>query len=77
MKRKLMSGRDIMALSNTEKEIIHIFKDRGISRDDMLGFTSVLDIKHAHDEMLKWLKENPKAGYEEILDKIMEIYQAD
>lgn len=72
-----MSGRDIMALSNTEKEIIHIFKDRGISRDDMLGFTSVLDIKHAHDEMLKWLKENPKAGYEEILDKIMEIYQAD
>lgn len=66
-----------MALSNTEKEIIHIFKDRGISRDDMLGFTSVLDIKHAHDEMLKWLKENPRAGYDEILDKIMEIYQTD
>ena len=77
MKRKSMSGRDIMALSNTEKEIIHIFKERGISRDDMLGFTSVLDIKHAHDEMLKWLKENPKVGYEEILDKIMEIYQTD
>lgn len=72
-----MSGRDIMALSNTEKEIIHIFKDRGISRDDMLGFTSVLDIKHAHNEMLKWLKENPKAGYEEILDKILETYQTE
>lgn len=66
-----------MALSNTEKEIIHIFKDRGISRDDMLGFTSVLDIKHAHNEMLKWLKENPKAGYEEILDKILETYQTE
>lgn len=63
-----------MALTKIEKDIIDILKDRGISRDDMLGFTSVLDIKHAHNEMLVWLKENPKAGYEEILDKIIEIY---
>lgn len=69
--------RGSMALSKIEMEIIDILHDRGISRDDMLGFTSVLDIKHAHDEMLKWLKENPKAGYEEILDKIIEIYQTD
>lgn len=66
-----------MALSKIEMEIIDILHDRNISRDDILGFTSVLDIKHAHDKMLKWLKENPKAGYEEILDKILEIYQTD
>lgn len=77
MKIKLIIWRESMALSKIEMEIIDILHDRNISRDDILGFTSVLDIKHAHDEMLKWLKENPKAGYEEILDKILEIYQTD
>lgn len=64
-------------LSKIEMEIIDIFKERGISRDDMLGFTSVLDVKKAHKEMLKWLKANPKARYDEILDKITEIYEQD
>lgn len=64
-------------LSKTEMEIIDIFKARGISRDDMLGFTSVLDIKKAHEGMLKWLKANPNAKYDEILEKITEIYEQD
>lgn len=64
-------------LSKTEIEIIDIFKEREISRDDMLGFTSVLDIKKAHEEMLKWLKVNPNAKYDEILEKITEIYEQD
>lgn len=64
-------------LSKIEMEIIDIFKARGISRDDMLGFTSVLDIKNAHEEMLKWLKDNPSAGFDEMLDMITEIYERD
>lgn len=63
-----------MALTEIEKEIIGIMHDRGISRDDMLGFTSIVDIKKAHKEMLKWLKDNPTAGYDEMLDKLTELY---
>ena len=44
MKKKSNIGRTKM-LSKIEMEIMDIFKERGISRDDMLGFTSVLDIK--------------------------------
>lgn len=64
-------------LTKIEMEIIDIFKAREISRDDMLGFTSVLDIKNAHEEMLEWLKANPDARCDKILDKITDIYEQD
>lgn len=76
MKKKSNVGRTKL-LSKIEMEIIDIFKERRISRDDMLGFTSVLDIKKAHNEMLQWLKDNPNARYDEILNKITEIYEQD
>ncbi len=62
-------------LTEIEKEIINIFKARGITRDDMLGFTSILDASNTHKEMLEWLKANPEAQYKEIDDKITEIWE--
>jgi len=62
-------------LTEIEKQIIDILMDREISRDDILGFTSILDVKHAHKEMLQWLQSNPEAKYNEILEKITEIYE--
>lgn len=62
-----------MALSKIEMEIIDIFHDRGVSFESMIGFTGVLKQKHAHEEMLKWLKDNPEAKHDEIFEKIFEI----
>lgn len=61
-------------ITETEQEIIDEFYKRGIKKEDNLGFMCVLSKKKAHEEMLQWLKTNPNAKFDEILDKIAEIY---
>lgn len=64
-------------ITETEQEIIDEFYKRGIKKEDNLGFMCVLNKKNAHKEMLQWLKANSNARYDEILDKIAEIYDRD
>ena len=60
-------------INKIEEELIDEFYKRGIKREDNLGFMCILNKKNAHEKMLKWLKSNPSAGYDEILSKIFEI----
>ena len=64
-------------ITKTEEEIIDEFYKRGINKEDNLGFMCILDKKNAHEEMLKWLKDNSKARYDKILNRMIEICEWD
>lgn len=61
-------------VTKTEIEITDIWRNRGVEKDDCIGYMCALRKKKAQEEMLEWLKKNPKAKDDEISDKVFEIY---
>lgn len=61
-----------------EEELIKILKERDIDKDSGIG-VSILTRKFKKvQEMIKWLKENPKAKQQEIceyLDELCNFYE--
>ena len=62
-------------VTETEKQITDYFLASNLEKDDCIGFMAVIRAAKAQDEMLEWLKANPEARYEEMLDKITEIWE--
>ena len=62
-------------VTQIEKDLMDIFKERGIIKDDIIGYMAILDKANLFKEMLEWLKANPEAQYKEIDNKITEIWE--
>lgn len=68
-------------INDKEKQILDIFWDCGIEKNEMLAFMSLLKKTDTYAEMLEWLNCNRKELYADkdsafilISDKIYEIY---
>jgi hypothetical protein len=61
-------------VNNIEKQIIDIFRSKNIENDDIIGFMCVLRARKACIDMLKWLNTNEQSTFEDIKEKILDIY---
>ena len=65
-------------ITSEEEELIKILKEKDIDKDSGIG-VSILTRKFKKvQEMIKWLKENPKAKQQEIyeyLDELCNYYE--
>ena len=59
-----------MALSETAGELIDLMKSRNVDRDTCVGIVFTLkDNEENYAHLLKWIKQNPKAGQSEIMQQ--------
>ena len=62
-----------MALTNHQKEIIHLMKERNATVDEAQGVILLLENDSNQKAMVTYLRTNPKVSPIEIVEKAVEI----
>lgn len=62
-----------MELTNNQKRLIDLLKERNFDKDNVIGFLLSLQKDEDAEEMAKWIDKNPKADRDSIFEKWYEI----
>lgn len=64
-----------MELTVTQKELVHIMKDRGVEKDSVVAILLALGELNKEREFLEYLNNSSEATAEDIMDKVVEFVE--
>lgn len=62
-----------MELTNNQKRLIDILKDKGFDKDNVVAFLLSLKTENKVTEMLNWIAKNKNANRDEVFSKWYEL----